>query len=313
MGASRSKKITLECIPELAGKCIIVTGGNTGIGLATAKAMLSKAPEKLIITGRSQEKLDGALNSLKKEFPNIKILSMIADLSSFKSIKKFGDELQTCTDKVDILVNNAGVFVPPFTRTSEGLEVTIGTNGVGTAYLTSVVLPLIMKSPAPRIVIVSSGLVNGISEAKFNDFMKDIGGETLTETNLNAYSFSKILNTMYAYELQRRLIDSNVIVTSCEPGFVNSDIQKKTNKELLITKITGTLSSFAAKSTTEGAIPLLYCATSPDIAADKSLHGKMFGEGPYVKTFKVPSFITPESCARAYDLLEELIQRKIQS
>ena len=78
---------------------------------------------------------------------NVNIIGLTVDLSSFSSIKDFSEQVEKICDRIDILIDNAGVFIPPHKKTSEGFEITIGTNAIGTTYLTSLLLPLINKSP----------------------------------------------------------------------------------------------------------------------------------------------------------------------
>lgn len=311
MGASSSKNFSLENLPDQAGKIILITGGNIGIGLAAAEAFVSKSPKKLIIAGRSEDKIAAAKELLSKKYPNVDVVGLIVDLSSFKSIEKFEQMLSTEVDHIDILINNAGVYIPSFSKTEQNFEVTLGTNVFGTAYLTKILMPLVLKSPSARIVILSSGFVNMVSETMFEKYIKDIGGENLKETNLEVYAVSKILNAMYAYELQNRYKQSNVVVTSVHPGFVLSDIQNKTNKDLWVTNFFDGLAVWFAKSTAEGALPVLYCATSPDFDNFPEFHGKMFSDGPNVQLFKMPRVFTPTNCSRAYEEIERVIMEKI--
>ena len=203
------------------------------------------------------------------------------------------------------------MFIPPHSKTKEGFEVTIGTNAIGTSYLTSLLLPLVQKSSAARIVLVSSRMVNFISSDVFERHLADVGGESQNSSTAEMYSFSKALNTMYAFELQKRINKPNVIVASVEPGFVYSDIQSKTDRSHLLTNITSCLSHIAAKSTIDGALPLLYVALSPDLEQQPALRGQMFSEGPNIQIFKLPSYINSENSTRAYDAIEAAIQSKL--
>lgn len=179
MGGSSSKKeFKIEDIPELSTKTILVTGGNAGIGKAIAKVLASKSPAKLIIAGRSQTKVNETVSQFQSEFPSANVVGLIVDLSSFKSIETFGGTLAETVDRVDILVNNAGIFLPPHSKTTEGFEITLGTNAIGVAYLTRLVIPLVLKSPAPRVVFLGSNATSYVTPAIFSQYIADIGGKT---------------------------------------------------------------------------------------------------------------------------------------
>lgn len=142
---------------------------------------------------------------------------------------------------------------------------------VGTAYLTAKLLPLLAKSPSPRIVVVSSGSIGFLNESKFLTFMEDLTGENLTVSNMDVYAFSKAANTLYAMELQKRLKTSmpTAVVVSVDPGAVLTDIQNKTDKNGLLARFLGFLYPYIAKSPAQGALPVVYCATSDDLQDPK--------------------------------------------
>ena len=309
MGASPSKNFSIENIPNLSQKVIVVTGGNTGIGLAISKGFASKSPEKLIIAGRNQSKVDDAVAVLKKEFPNSNAVGLIVDLSSFSSIEAFGDNLANIVDRVDILVNNAGIFLTPFSKTQEGFEITLGTNAIGTAYLTNQTLPLILRSTAPRVVFLSSNAVSYVTPTIFSKYIPDIGGEKLSETTLEIYSVSKFYNTAYAYALQKKY--PKLIVTSAHPGFIKSDIQSKTNKDLFLARLVGNyLAPALAKPVEYGALSSLYCATAPVFETNPELRGQFFDEGPYGKLFRSLAVFTPANSSRVFQAIEDAIKSK---
>jgi retinol dehydrogenase-12 len=310
MGNSNPPQVfSLDKVPSQSGKVILITGSNTGIGYATAQALASKDPEVIIIAGRSPERVSEAVKKLKADFPAVpNIYDVIVDLASFESIELFVQRISTLVDRIDILINNAGVFLPPHSKTVQGFEVTIGTNVFGTSYLTKLLLPLLQKSSSPRIVILSSNAISYVSESEFQKHLKDVGGESLKESNLAIYGYSKLLNSMYAYELQNRY--KNIVVNSVHPGFIKSDIQSKTNKSLFIARVIAPLASIAAKSIEEGALPVLYCATSNDFDTNPELRGKMFDQGPKVALFKTPKVFTPDNSTKVYDRIEEIIAEK---
>eukprot|EP01035_Chromulina_nebulosa_P020560 gene20560-26665_t len=141
MGKSNSK-FTIDDIPDLKGKIAVVTGGNTGIGFAISKALAFKGAH-VVISSRNQLKLDKAAEELsnyinKLDQTKSQISTFLVDLSSFTSIKSFANDLTSKFDHIDILINNAGILMNPYSKTEQGFELTLGTNGI---------VPMIRKSP----------------------------------------------------------------------------------------------------------------------------------------------------------------------
>ncbi len=138
------------------------------------------------------------------------------------------------------MISNAGISAVPHSKSAEGFEITIGTNAIGTAYLTNQLLPLVINSPSGRIVIVSSGLANSVTEKDYNPFVDDIGGEKATTTTLTHYNVSKLFNTFYAEILQEKLIEqgqAHVVVTSVHPGIVYTDLINKSSFPSLLIEL----------------------------------------------------------------------------
>ena len=134
-------------------------------------------------------------------------------------------------DKLDILINNAGIFVPAFSKTEQGLDIQIGTNVIGPQLLTTLLLPLLIKSSDARIVFLSSFKNDEVNLPYFNKCVTDIGGESRTTTNDAEYSLSKLYNKFQVVELYRRLLASgitHITITANNPGMVYTDIINKT-------------------------------------------------------------------------------------
>jgi NAD(P)-dependent dehydrogenase (short-subunit alcohol dehydrogenase family) len=114
-------KWTVENIPDLTGKVVVVTGGNSGLGYESVKAFSEKGAE-VILTSRSTEKGETAKTDILKNNPGGKITVMELDLMDFASIKKFANSFKEKYDRLDILLNNAGIMTTPYFLTNDGLE-----------------------------------------------------------------------------------------------------------------------------------------------------------------------------------------------
>ena len=197
-------KWTKSNIPELTGKVIIVTGGNSGLGYESVKAFAEKGAE-VIMASRSLEKGSTA----KKEIGNVKgnITVMQLDLMDFASISSFVKVFKEKYNRLDILLNNAGIMMTPYSLTKDGLEAQNGTNHFGHFALTGQLLDLIIQTPASRVVNVSS---NGHKTGKM-DFDNLLFEDGQDYTPMKSYARSKLANLLFTYELQRKFEAGNMI------------------------------------------------------------------------------------------------------
>ena len=129
----------------------------------------------------------------------------VVDLASFRSIVAFTDRVKASHPRIDTLVDNAGVCMPTYGKTAEDFELTLGTNAIGTALLTHLLIPSIAASPDGRIVVMSSVAATYSAGPKPWRRLADIGGEALTTSTFDEYYDSKLLNTLWAKSLQVRL------------------------------------------------------------------------------------------------------------
>jgi len=205
----------------MEGKVVIVTGGNTGIGYQTAKALALKGAH-VIITSRNLEKGKQAVDSLKKETSNPKIEFLQLDLADFKSVREFAKEFISKKLPLHVLVNNSGIAAAPFSRTVDGNENTFQTNHLGPFLLTNLLYNVLKSSAPSRVVNVSSAV---------HYFAKPLDLDDLVEVKKydtwEAYNNSKLLNILFTYSLQKKFEKDgvhNVYVNALHPGLVKTDI-----------------------------------------------------------------------------------------
>jgi len=254
---------------SLDGKLVIITGANSGIGKETA-ADLYKRGARVIMLCRSEEKANSAINSIKETMSNSNgTLSFEqCDMSSMSSVRKCAERLLEYVDKIDILVNNAGI-VWDWGRevTDDGFELTFATNHLGPFLLTDLLVPLLKKSAdsgfTPRIVNVAS-------EAYL------MGGNTWDDMNMEkswgsqkAYGISKLANILHAKELARRLKEFGILAFSLHPGFVETEIFKKSGSGLFNGCCARIFISNVASTPLQGAQTTLFCCLDDSII-DKS-------------------------------------------
>ena len=185
--------------PDMTDTVTLVTGGNSGLGLETVRA-LAGAGGHVVIASRTEAKADAAASAVRREHPNATLSTLVLDLADLSSVEAAAAELARRHDQLDRLVANAGVMMTPQQRTADGFELQLGTNHLGHFALISKLLPLVLASPGSRVVTVSSG-AHHQGKIDLDDLMferRSYGPET-------AYAQSKLANLMFALELQRRL------------------------------------------------------------------------------------------------------------
>ncbi|KAJ9612458.1 hypothetical protein H2200_004055 [Cladophialophora chaetospira] len=211
-------------IKSLAGKVILVTGGNNGIGKETVLQLAKHNPQKIYLASRTESKGRDAIASIKAQTSeNVDIEYLPLDLSSLPSVKQAADQVISHSDRLDILVLNAGIMAVPPGKTPSGQDIQLGTNHVGHFLLTKLLLPTLQKtakehSSDVRVVSVSSEAHNLAP-----DFDTIISTEKLTATGpWTRYAASKAANIMFAAEMARRY--PALTSVSLHPGIIKTDL-----------------------------------------------------------------------------------------
>ena len=201
----------------------MVTGGNSGIGYQTARA-LADAGARVIIVSRNPEKAAGAVEAIKRDTGNGKVQYILADLSSQKSIRAASAQILEEFKSLDVLVNNAGTWFSKLGFTRDGIERQFAVNHLAYFLLTQQLLGALNKVSEGRIICVGSDS-HFHGKLHFDDL-------SLRQNyhGLRAYAQSKLANVMFVYELDRRLKERgirNISVNCVQPGLVKTDIGLK--------------------------------------------------------------------------------------
>ena len=130
-----AKNWTFENIPDLQGKTIIVTGGNSGLGYESVKAFALKGAT-VILACRNLAKGEKAKNEILKTNPSGEIQVMQLDLANLTSVEAFAKKFASEHKQLDVLLNNAGIMATPNIKTDDGFEAQLGTNHLGHFALT---------------------------------------------------------------------------------------------------------------------------------------------------------------------------------
>jgi NAD(P)-dependent dehydrogenase (short-subunit alcohol dehydrogenase family) len=255
------EKWTTANIPDLTGKVIIVSGGNSGLGYESVKAFADKGAE-VILASRSVEKGETAKAEIQKGNPTGKIEVMKLDLADLKGIKGFIEEFKSKYDRLDVLLNNAGIMMSPYFKTKDGFEAQMGINHLGHFELTGQLLDLIKKTPESRVVNVSSG-AHKSGSMDFDNLLFEDGTDY---SPIRAYGRSKLANLLFTYELQRRFEKSNLdsIAIASHPGFSSTNLARYMVKKLFV-RLLFPLSHLISQSAAMGALTQIRAAVDPAV------------------------------------------------
>jgi len=242
---------TFADIPSQDGKIAVVTGANSGIGEPTARE-LGRAGAHVVIACRNPEKAHAALERLQNDAPGGSFQFLHLDLADLDSVRSFVEEFKAQHDQLDFLVNNAGVMVPPYSKTTQGFEVQLGTNHLGHFALTGMLLGHLMTTPESRVVSVAS-MAHNMGKINFDDLQRE-----KRYLKWEAYGQSKVANLLFTYELQRRLSATGAATKAlaAHPGWTNTNLQVHS----WIARVFG---SMIAMKPEGGAAPTLRAATDP--------------------------------------------------
>ena len=300
---------------NIDGSTVLITGGNTGIGKETARALANQGA-RVIITSRNTERGRNALAEIREDSGRDDVEVMSLDLASFQSIRAFAKEFTARFDRLDVLVNNAGV-VKTQTRgeTADGFELMFGVNHLGHFLLTNLLLDTIKASAPARIVnLASHGYMLAAEGLDFDDLQNegDFKGFAL-------YGHSKLANIYFTRELARRLEGTGVTVNALHPGFVKTELGHVRPEDLEAQKAAqeAAKKSKSSKSAPsgpdlsklppplpveEGALTSIYCASSPEL---EGVTGEYFDQCKAIGTNEIAA--DAAAARRLWEISEELV------
>lgn len=269
---SRYDRWTAQHIPRCDGKTVLITGANSGLGFEAARLLAARGAA-VIMAVRTRAKGEAATSQIRAAVPGAQVQLATLDLADLASIGRFAEDIRDSHDRLDALINNAGVMAIPRRLTADGFETQFGTNHLGHFALTGLLLPLLQRTPAARVVTMSSG-VHVLGRINFADLQSQHG-----YSDWRAYAQSKLANLLFAYELQRRLAwaGAGAISLAAHPGYAATNLQlvgpamyRSKGRQAMMSAS----NRIVAQSAAMGALPAVYAATAPSAQG-----GEYYGPG----------------------------------
>jgi len=286
---------------DLSGKLALVTGGYSGLGLETTKALV-KAGARVIVPARRPEAAQEALSGIE----NVEVDEL--DLSDLSSVKAFADRVLASGRSIDLAILNAGVMASPETRVGPGWELQFATNHLGHFALINRLWPLLTAGEGARVVSTSS------TGHHFSPIRWDNLNFEGNYHKFEAYGQSKTANSLFAVELDRRGAEQGVRAFAVHPGGILTPLQRHMGREEMIALKwidEDGKGNPGFKTPEQGAATQVWAATSPQLEGkggvyceDCDIAKPAQEEGPRVgvKDYAVD----PEEAKRLWDLSVEL-------
>ena len=233
IGSVLRQFVSIPSLPltlRLEGQTVLITGGNTGLGLATARKCVGLGAERVILAVRSMAKGDTAKTSIQQSHPSslTKIDVWDVDLQSFESVLAIGKRAATLP-RLDVALLNAGVFKFEWSTSTNGFETGLQVNHLATALLALTLLPTLKKTARnigrpSRLTFTSAEthMFTKFVEQSAENSIKQLNKEDMYKDAMDRYCVTKLLNVFWARELASRTRHSEVIVNYFNPGAVDT-------------------------------------------------------------------------------------------
>lgn len=273
---------------------VLITGGNRGIGKATAEKLLNK-DLKVVITSRDRQKGESAISELKEKTGKTTIDLIEGDLSDIRSCFALADSIKERHQDINCFISNAGVMMAEKQINKDGLEYSFMVNYVAPYILCRELLPFLKNNEAARIVNVNSALY---TQGKFL-LEKTPKGDDFHV--IKTYARSKLCNVLFALDLAEEIEGTSVTINSVHPGVINTGLG---DSKKMISRIIKLIKPFWKKPE-YGAIAPVWLATSNDL---EGISGKYFNEKEEMEYI---DYVKDEQLRQQLrDFTEELIKEK---
>jgi len=286
---------------DMSGRTVVITGGNSGIGLEAA-VDLARMGASVTITARNPDRGAAALDEVRRRSGSPDVSVVALDLASLASVRAAADELLATREHIHVLINNAGAILSSRTLTADGFEATLGANHLGHHLLTNLLMDRLVTSAPARVVNVASLAHRAAWRGMSWDDLDRSRGYNASQV----YAESKLANILFTRELAGRLVGTRVTANACHPGGVRSGFGSSEDTRGLERWAMAIGRPFLV-SPARGAEPLVYLAASPEVAV---VTGAYFSGGylPGVHQ-RTPSRAARDDAAalRLWELSDQLV------
>nr|WHW29697.1 putative SDR family NAD(P)-dependent oxidoreductase [uncultured bacterium] len=282
---------------NIAGKHFLVTGGSSGLGAETARALAAKGAE-VTITARDTGKAKRITDSIRVATGNEVAIEQL-ELGSFTSIREFAERINSSGKKIDILINNAGVMACPHNTTEDGLELQFGSNHIGHFLMTNLV----------KDSIVEGGRVVSLSSAGHKMAPVDFDDPNFEHRDYDkwlAYGQAKTANALFAVGLNSRLAKRCIEAFAVHPGVIVTDLGRHLSKQDVLQMAASMGDNMQYKSVEQGAATQTLAATEPELAGKG---GSYLANCQICELSADENDIADETTVRAYAISQENADR----
>jgi NAD(P)-dependent dehydrogenase (short-subunit alcohol dehydrogenase family) len=270
----------------VAKRRVIITGGSSGLGLASAEAFAREGSEITLIA-RGAERLVEAAQKLRNQFPDARIVERVLDISNLDEVRSFAKEVE---GPIDLLMNNAGLMGPDFALSIEGIESQMATNHIGHFLLTSLLWENLEEAPAARVVSLSS-VVHRRGRLKADSLEEIRGGQRNSYDRWQRYADTKLACLLFARELDLRAkqVGSKVISVAAHPGWALTGLQTNYPNRF----------DFLAQDAKTGARSQILAANQPDLMGGEFI-------GPRFEAWGGPKLLSGSKRSQDLSLMKRL-------
>ncbi|MGH3520205.1 MAG: oxidoreductase [Haloechinothrix sp.] len=302
---TRSGGWTESDIPDQSDRTVLVTGANSGLGLRTATVLAGKGA-RVLLACRNPERGAGALDEVRGKATGQAPELIELDLADLGSVREAAIAVRDSTgDQLDVLVNNAGVMATPKGKTKDGFETQLGTNHLGHAALTWLLMPALrgasQSGTRSRVVTVSS-----LAATQGAIDLEDPNFERRRYNPAAAYGQAKLANQVFALELERRLraAGEDIISVAAHPGYTATNLTGNMAGSYRNPVVASVIKAGAwisdkviAQNVAMGTLPQLYAASAAWVEG-----GQYFGPSGLRQFRGSPTVVTPLRPARDVQL-----------
>lgn len=251
---------------ELTGKHALVTGANSGLGKAVARALAERGAT-VYMGARHRGRGEAALAELQAATGNGNLHLLLADLKSQAEVRRLAAEVAARCERLDFLVNNAGTAYPNRQLSEDGIECTLAVNHLAPFLLTNLLLPQLRAAAPSRVVNVGTQINYAVD-------LGDLNWEGRSFRMMRAYVESKLGMIHFTRELARRTRGSGVTVNCVFPGVFKSNLGGNDGAQGFFWKSVSLLVGWALATPEQAAQRVMYLLTAPELA---EVSGGYFG------------------------------------